>query len=659
MPPGWPDFSSGDREALLAPFLSCTSPAEVLALQERVDMPRLVEALDDWRAVRLGALGTPREDVAHLLNSKRAAFLMKAPEKYGALGAEVLAVFIVDSAHDDDLRELLFLLAREKRLEETLASLPAFQGALERRGLKPTARVDRDFEVGDLGRGAGRALRDGLSSSLANDGGGGFAFLPIRGQLPPEYQKALDEAEKRWAEQHFSAGNVALGGFDHLTFGVPLGFYGLLASTGHGARSLAQGRYEQATRELAPAALLVALYAGGKGLRYLSEGRGAPGRGPHRRTGLEALELRLRALEETARQLEGRMSQEGLRELVRYLQASREAGRFVAAGGADAALALYEARGDVAKARPLLSRARPGATDSPPVKSGAGTGAREAAAANEAPRPSLEKARATKRPGTLASLVDEGVGHTREVVEAKLAAVELETTGPRHPTDIGVLKKHHPTLDAPPPEARGNPRWREYVDYYERRSLEVEKGTAAEGPLKWEGYERMRGLFARGLAFERSMVKLLQEDAKKPRADRRFLGDFDKPRIETHVGVRKPGPGLRYADVLVIEQGESGGRPRRVETLSFKSRDLSTMGEKQLAAQMTDDASEALRYYGETLDIRRESLQHLLPGGSEVNVPRARLIYEGGELKPSDVAMLKRAVNETKRLAPGVEVQFQ
>ncbi|PTL77725.1 hypothetical protein DAT35_42840, partial [Vitiosangium sp. GDMCC 1.1324] len=44
VPPGWPDFSSSDKEALLAPFLSCTSPGEVLALQERVDMPRLVEA---------------------------------------------------------------------------------------------------------------------------------------------------------------------------------------------------------------------------------------------------------------------------------------------------------------------------------------------------------------------------------------------------------------------------------------------------------------------------------------------------------------------------------------------------------------------------------------------------------------------------------------
>ncbi|MGZ3459260.1 MAG: hypothetical protein ACXU86_12245, partial [Archangium sp.] len=108
VPPGWPDFSSGDGDALLAPFLTCTLPAQLLALQERVDMPRLVEALDDWHAVRLGAQGPPREDAARLLNRKRASFLVEATERYGAARAQVLALFIVHSAHDDDLRELLF-----------------------------------------------------------------------------------------------------------------------------------------------------------------------------------------------------------------------------------------------------------------------------------------------------------------------------------------------------------------------------------------------------------------------------------------------------------------------------------------------------------------------------------------------------------------------
>ncbi|HYO53031.1 hypothetical protein [Archangium sp.] len=659
VPPGWPDFSS-NAEALLAPFLTCTTPAEFLALQDRVDMPRLVQKLDDWRAARLGAQGTPREDAAGILNRKRTSFLVDATENHGAVRAEVLALFIVDSAHDDDLREILFLLARDKRLEEMLELMPAFQAALEKRGLKPTARPDRDFEWSDLGRGLARAGRDALSSTQVNDGGGGFNFSAIRGQLPPDYQEALDEAEKKWMEQHFSTGNVVLGGFDHLTFGVPLGFYGLLAGTGHGAYALTQGQYEQATRELAPAALLVALYVGGKSARYLSEARGAPGVGTHRLNGLQAMELRLRGLKEMARQLEGLLGVDGLRELARDIQASREAGRFVAVGGMDAALALREARGNVAKAQAMMSKARPEVAGSSAERSRAGTGPGEVATiADEAARPNPKRASAAERPGGLASLVDEQAGLTREVVEAKLAAVELESTGPRLPKDVAVLEKQRPSLDAPPPGVEGNPRWPEYVAYYEKRLGELKGGKATKGPLPWEAYEQMRGWFARGLAFERVMVELLRADAALPRALRRLLGDFNKPRIETYVGVKKPSTGLRYADVLIIEEGELAGRPPRVETLSFKSRDLSRLEGKALEAQMMEDAREALRKYGETLDIRRNSLQPLLHQGSEVAVSRVRLVYQGGALIPKDVRELKRAVGAVKAAVPGVEVLFQ
>ncbi|QRK13812.1 hypothetical protein JQX13_27040 [Archangium violaceum] len=656
VPPGWPDFSSWDKEALLAPFLSCSSPGEVLALQERVDMPRLLEALDDWRAVRLGALGPPREDVAHLLNQKRASLLQKAPGAYGRLNAQVLSVYVVDSAYDNDLREILFLLAQERRLEEVLKRLPAFQAALEKRGLKPTARVERGSKLEQWGRGIRGLSEDTLSSSPAAIDGQDFAFFPIRGQLPPEYQEALQKAEKELV-LNASADDMAVSAFDHVTFGVPLGSYHFIATSGHGVWLLWNGEIEEGTREAAPA-LVLALVGGYKGVRYLAKGEGAAGVRLRLRTGAEAAEARLRALTETARQLQGVMNLQGLRDLAGYIRESREAGRFVAVGGADAALALYEARGNVAKARPLMSKARPGATGSPPAKSGAGAG-EAATAADDAARSPPKKAPVAQGQGTLAALVDDGVGHTREVVEAKLAAAELEATGPRLPKDVKVLEQHRPALEAPPPEAQGSPRWREYVEYYNKRFKEVESGTAAEGPLKWAPYEQLRGWFARGLAFERDMVRLLQADAKKPRAQRSFLGDFDRPRIEIQVGVRKPGTGLRFADVLVIEEGGVGGGPRRVESFSFKSRDLSGLGEGALKAQMIEDASEALQKYGERLDIRRDSLQSLFPGSGEVQVTRVRLIYEGGKLMPKDVELLRGAVDETRAAVPGVEVVFQ
>jgi hypothetical protein len=657
VPPGWPDFSVNDSEALLVPFLSCTSPAEYVALQERVDMPRLVESLTDWDAVRLGTLGPVREDAAGILNRKRLSFILHASDTYGIVHAEVFIRFLLDSAHDDELREILFWLARDKQLETTLGRMPRARAELEARSLKLSARPDRDFQPGDLPRGIGRAVTDLLTHEQEKNAWYTH-YARQRGQLPPSYQQNLDEVEREAAKQHYSAGSVVLGSVDHLTFGVPLGFYYLAAGTGHGLYSLSQGEYEQAVRELTPLALLTTLYVGGKGVRTLSEAqRGGTGL----QTGLETVRARVGALAQKTRHLQAQLGTgvEGLRELARYIQARREAGRFVAVGGMDAALALYEARGNVAKARPLMSRARPGATGAPPVKSGEGASARKAAAADEAARPSPKQALAAERQGPLASLVDEGVGHTREVVEAKLAAVELEAMGPRLPADTRVLKQHRPALDTPPPEARGNPRWREYVDYYERRMGEVEQGKASKGPLKWEGYERLRGWFARGLAFERDMVKLLREDAAKPRVERRFLGDFDRPRLETQVGVRKPDSGLRYADVLVIEEGGLGGGPRRVETFSFKSRDLSGLGRDALTAQIIEDAREALSHYGERLDLRRNSLQRLFGVAGEVQVSKVRLIYEGGDLKPTNPNYLDAVVNETRKAVPGVEVLFQ
>jgi len=628
------DSASSDAEALLASFLTCTSPAEFVALQERVDMPRLVEALTDWDAVRLGSLGPVREDAAALLHRKRVSFLLHATEVYGVAPAEVFVRYLLDSAYDDEVRALLFRLAQDKRLESTLGRMPRARAELEARGLKLSARPDRDFEWGDLGRGVASAVAD-LATHEQDKNAWYTHYSRQRSQLPPSYQEELDAVERAAAQRHFSPGNVVLGGVDSLTFGVPLGFYSLAASTGHGLYSLTQGQYEQATRELTPVALLATLYAGGKGVRSLHEARGAA---PLLPRGLQTVESRVKALARMTRQLEERLGAgaQGLHELARYIQASREAGRFVAVGGQDAALALYEARGNVARARPLLSKAKPEATSPSTVKGGTG-----------------------RSTGAVASLVDEGAGLTREVVEARLALVELEATGPRLPRDVAVLEKQRPSVDAPPPGAEGNPRWPEYIAYYDKRLGELKQGKAAKAPLRWAPYEQMWGWFARGLAFERFMVNLLREDTKLPRAQRRFLGDFHTPRIETYVGVRKPDTGLRFADVLVIETGGPARSPPRVETLSFKSRDLSGLGEQALQAQLTADAREALRYYGQTLDVRRDALQSLLRGGSEVPVQRVRLIYEGGTLIPTDVDVLKAAVNETRRAIPGVEVLFQ
>jgi hypothetical protein len=257
--------------------------------------------------------------------------------------------------------------------------------------------------------------------------------------------------------------------------------------------------------------------------------------------------------------------------------------------------------------------------------------------------------------GGLASLVDEAAGHTPEVVQAKLAQAELEAPGPRLPADVALLRKLNATLEAPAPGVpEGYVLWSEYVSYRQRRLTELEQGRAVEGPLRWEGYEWMRGAFARGLAFERAMVSVLRADAALPLAQRRWLKDFVQPRIEVHVGVSKPGtPGIRFADVLVIEQQVSTGQPPRVETFSFKSRNLAPIERASLEAQVRVDARAALDYYGGTLDILRPSLKR------RAQVQRVRLVYEGGALMPKNLGDLQRAVDLARREIKGVEVLVQ
>jgi hypothetical protein len=659
VPPGWPDLSS-NGEALLAPFLTCTSPAEYVALQQRVDMPRLVEAMDDWSAVRLSALGPVREDAVGVLHRKRVSLLLGSTEHHGRFFAEVFALFVLHSAHDDEVDEVLRLLARDKQLGQTLGLMSAVREELEARGMPLSAYPERSERAGDVLRGLGRAARDVLGTSQAIDGLRYNEMSKRRGQLPAPYQDALNEVERDLALRHFAPGSVAVGSFDAVTFGVPLGFYYLVAGTGEGLSSLSQGQYEQATRELAPAALLVGLYVGGRGVRALDEARGAPGTGTGGARGLGSLEERLSTLRDMGRQWESRLGVEGVRELLQDIRARREAAHFVAMGGVDAALALREARGDVARAQVWLSQAKPQRSGSPAVKGGTGKRPGEVASVEDGTaRLTPKRAPAAEHPGALASLVDEQAGLTREVVEARLAQVELDAAGPRLSRDVAVLERQRPSLEAPPPGAEGNPRWSEYVAYREGRLGELKQGKAVKGPLRWEGYERMRGWFAQGMAFESLMVERLRADAALPRAERRFLGDFDRPRIERWVGVWKPRSGLRFADVLVIEEGEFAGRPPRVETLSFKSRDLKGLKASVLREQIIADARDALGYYGETLDIRRPSLQSLLREGSEVPVRRVRLIYEGGELNPMSVDDLNAAMSETQGKVPGVEVSFQ
>nr|WP_233602109.1 hypothetical protein [Corallococcus sp. CA047B] len=588
-------------------------------------MPRLVEALSNWNAVRLGALGPLEAEAARVLLKKRAAFLSTAVEKHGLAKAEVLALFVLHTTHDDEVRQLLRLLAEDKLLKRALGAMEVVREELKQRGMALTDFPERDFRAGDIARGLERAADDVRASIPVVGGLRGVEASYLPAQLPPLYQEAYQEVENAQFLGAFAPSNVALASFDHLTFGVPLGFYHLVAGTAQGGASLAKGEYEEATRQLAPAALMVGLYAGGKGARAFREA------GLSRMEGaqLRVVVARVEALKAVLKRLEARVGERVVGELARYLQQDRDAAILVAEWGEAGALALHEARGNVAQAQATLAvRYRePSSTSS----TGGGTG---------------------RRGGPRLSVPPEAAGLPAEVAEAKFKQLEAEFPGERLPMNVAELVRHRESLQkAAPAEVTAQPLWADYVAYLETRAAELKQGIAEKGPLKWAGYQLLRDRYARGLAFERRMVAILEADAALPRAKRKWLKDFEQPRIVTHVGVAKAD--LRFADVLVIEEGPSAGPQPRVETFSFKSRELAQLKSKELTSLMVADARDALRYYGETLNIRRPGME------MEAQVQRVSLIYEGKGLKPVDPEAWRVAAERVENRIKGVEVSLQ
>ncbi|WP_224249971.1 HNH endonuclease [Hyalangium gracile] len=303
---------------------------------------------------------------------------------FWVISRAALTLFLFDTAFDDEVHELLVLLARDKQLDQTLGQMEAVREALARRGFQLSNYPDRDEQPSDVGRGLIRAVDDVAATIPVVDGARGSGVYGTRAHLPPPYQEAFDETERTLTEARLAPGNQVVGFFDHLTFGVPLGFCHLAAGTGHGLYTLTQGQYEQATRELAPAALLVSLYAGGKGMRYLPDAKGAVGGGEGGMR-LQVPELRLQGLKEVAERLRVRLGEDGVRQLALLIQGRREVAVMVAAGGERASVALHEARGDLARAQAVFSQAKPEPGGGNPAKPGAAQPLRGAAATQGAP----------------------------------------------------------------------------------------------------------------------------------------------------------------------------------------------------------------------------------------------------------------------------------
>lgn len=645
-PGGWP-LTSWDAD-LLDPFLACSSTCEFLELQGRTDMVALMDRLGDWQAVRLGALG-PLRGGTDALDRKRAEFLVRATHDYGVARAEVFALYIIHSAFTEDLRAMLRGLARQKRLSVTLGRMPAAREALKRRGINLADYPDREEWAGDALRGLGTGVGDLLNTSPGARGNIAANYYAERSQLPTPYQAPLDRIEKAELENMLSPGSLALGTVDAVTFGIPLGFYGAAVGAGNGIYHLLQGRYEDAGRELTAALTFVVLYAGGKAYRALAVDEGAaraaspapPDVGAEARSGagfggLPALGAEWQAL---AARLVARLATPGVRRMAMYLQESDEAALFVYEHGEVGAYALFEAEGNVAKARALMMKAPP-----EPVPAVASTGAG----------------------GAQVPFVPEDAGELAAAEESAFAEAEAEHEGERLSSDLSVLERQRPTLgQASEGTPATNPLWGKYVRYVDKRiqTLAQEKqapkppAKPAKPPLKWTPYQVLQERFIQARTYHRKVADWVREQAGLPKEQRVILREADEWLVGAEVGVSK-GNGLptRFVDVVAVEAHPPPGRPPRVITFSVKQRNLANLSGDELQGQVEQDARAATQYYGGVIELLRRAFKFK---GQPVQVHQVHLIYDA-QRKPTSRELMDRfEAAQRGAKASGVEVDFR
>jgi hypothetical protein len=477
-------------------------------------------------------------EATEVLNRKRASFLVTVSQEYGLALAEVFALFVIHSAFDTDLKQVLRQLAQDKRLGQTLEADARCPRATSLRGIHLADSPDRPERLlGRWGPGALQGLGEVMSSAPLFEMDS-LPYTAQKSQLPPPYRHALSEVESALAQQALEPrqGTPGFAGRDDVW--CTAGLLSPGSGVGHGAYSLTEGPLRASHTRTDASSTPGSPVRGRQGCPLLLGGPCGPGHLDGSRAGTPGAGAAPGGIESNGERLRGQLGSEGLQELARYLRADPQAALLVAEGGEAGAAALYEARGNVPKAQAWLSQAKSDRPGSSRTGSGAG-----------------------KSQGGVASLADDAAGLSREVLETKLLELELEIQGPRLSGDVAMLEKQLTALEKTPPAgATSPPLWSEYLEYGRerladlRQGTKVRKGRALEPPLKWEGYQQMRELWLRGLAFERDMAKLLRDDAALPRAQRRFLQDFEVPRVETYIGVRKPTTDLRFADVLVIEQ---------------------------------------------------------------------------------------------------------
>lgn len=226
-------------------------------------------------------------------------------------------------------------------------------------------------------------------------------------------------------------------------------------------------------------------------------------------------------------------------------------------------------------------------------------------------------------------------------IQARLVEAEAVETGARQTPVLKELSKLRPSPERPPVGVdAGEPLWRDYANYWDRRFVELSAPEARTAgplpPLTWEGYRSFRSRFARAMKFQSDVSAMLQEQVETPAGQRQLLREMKQPRIDENVGLAPEGSDARtFADQLAVDEATLASKNPRVEAFSTKQRDFTRVSDKELKRQVEADAREALRKYGGSVEVRR-------PGHPlferRVSVTRVHVVYDEG-LVPQDLEL--------------------
>jgi hypothetical protein len=335
-------------------FAAAAARGEFTAVTDELDMPAVLGQLDSWTAVRVGTLG-PVVSGADQLARARKAIIWQAVDDYGLERAEVITLWIFDSTQDDQILDVMQLLAADRQLGSSIGRMPTVQERLRARGIRADAVQDRGFKATDLARGAWGAITDFFGSApIAKDTRGG-EYLNRTMEMPEPYAGALGEIDKAEVEKALTPGPgaIVLGAADEITFGMVSGVYGVVSSVRRGMGHLFRGEWEEAVRTLLIPALLVGTAVG---LRLRARGAiaaeaSAAGRVLTFDEALARLEPESAA---ALRKLIAEVGEARIQLVAPMVEKSAAAAAFVNRFKADGVIALADAGGDVAAAEQLL-----------------------------------------------------------------------------------------------------------------------------------------------------------------------------------------------------------------------------------------------------------------------------------------------------------------